>query len=71
MLDLKLLRENPDAVRQALKNRGSTFDLEPLLRWDANRRSMLKEIEEQRHLLKQRSDEFGRQKAQGAAAPPA
>ena len=71
MLDLKLLRDNPEAVRQGLQRRNATFDLEPLLTWETRRRSMLKEVDEKRHQLRRRSEAFGRQKAQGATAPPA
>ena len=71
MIDPKLLREQPDVIRAALKQRGVSLDLEQLLKLDERRRAMLTEIESTRHQLKQRSDEFARAKAAGASKPPA
>ena len=46
MLDLKLLRENPDVVRQALENRRNPLDLDAMLELDASRRKLLHEVEQ-------------------------
>ena len=70
MLDPKLLRENPDLIRDALKHRGSAVDLEPLLKLEASRRALTTDIEHNRHQLKQRSDEFAKAKAGRTTAPP-
>lgn len=45
MLDRKLIREEPDLVRQAIKNRGSDFDVDELIRLDERRRELL-EVEQ-------------------------
>jgi seryl-tRNA synthetase len=45
MLDLKLLREEPERVKQALARRGAAGDVDELLRLDARRRELLPEIE--------------------------
>ncbi|MEA2353810.1 MAG: seryl-tRNA synthetase, partial [Thermoleophilaceae bacterium] len=45
MLDLKLLREDPDRVRAALARRGPTDALDELLELDARRRELLPEVE--------------------------
>ena len=72
MLDLKLLRENPDAVRESLKRRNNRYDLDPLLAKEKQRRQLITEIEQQRSEQKKASDEFGRARAGGkATAPPA
>ncbi|OGW92441.1 MAG: serine--tRNA ligase [Omnitrophica bacterium RIFCSPHIGHO2_02_FULL_63_14] len=72
MHDLKLLREQPDVLREALTRRGIPLSLELLLRMEQQRRELLTAIEQDRHRLKQGSEEFGKQKAAGkAAAPPA
>jgi len=71
MLDLKLLRDNPNAIREGLKRRGSSIDLEPLLELEQQRRALLMSLEERRHQLKKGSEAFGRAKAGGAATPPA
>ena len=71
MVDPKLLRENPDLIRDALKKRGSAFDLDGLLKLEKERRELLVKLERDRHELKAGSQAFGRQKAGTAAAPPA
>lgn len=72
MIDLKLLRDSPDVVRDALKQRGNAFDLDGLLTLEKQRRELLAAIETGRHELKKGSEAFGRQKGGTAtAAPPA
>ncbi len=72
MLDMKLIRENPDVVRDALKKRGTSFNLDELLDWENKRRKLLIRLENDRHLLKERSEAFGRQQssAKTRLAPP-
>ena len=41
MLDRKLIREAPDLVREAIRNRGSDFDVDELIRLDERRRELL------------------------------
>ncbi len=54
MLDLKFIRENPEAVKKALENRnepctmtmhGKKIDLDEFLSWDKERRKVLTELE--------------------------
>lgn len=45
MLDLKLIKEQPEFVRNALLKRMDAVDLTPLLEWDAQRRSVIQETE--------------------------
>ena len=45
MLDLKLIKEQPEFVRNALLKRMEAVDLTPLLEWDAQRRSVIQETE--------------------------
>jgi len=72
MLDLRLLRDNPEAIRDALKKRDTRIPFDELLALAQRRRGLLAAVEAQRHQLKQASEAFGRQKAQGkTAAPPA
>ncbi len=68
MLDLKLVREESDRLRQALKNRGVSFTLDDLLRKDAQRREKLVALEELRHRKRVASDEVGRFKREGKNA---
>ena len=45
MLDLNLIRNNPEYVREALKKREYDVDFTELLAWDARRREILVENE--------------------------
>jgi len=45
MLDLRFIRENAEAVRQALQNRNLQIDLDALLSADGRRRQVLGEVE--------------------------
>ncbi len=46
MLDPKLIRDNPDEVAKALSAKGFKLDLKVFLALDAERRSLLKEVED-------------------------
>jgi seryl-tRNA synthetase len=56
VLDIKLIRENPDAVRDRLRQRGEGYDLAPILDLEQQRR----ELEVQRTELQTRSNEIGK-----------
>lgn len=45
MLDMRLIREQPDVVREGLRRRGSHAPLEEILALDAERRSLLVQVE--------------------------
>ncbi|HEX4990583.1 MAG TPA: serine--tRNA ligase [Candidatus Binatia bacterium] len=45
MLDIRLIREKPEEVRQALLKRMDQVDFQELLGWDRERRSMIAEID--------------------------
>ena len=65
MLDIKLIRENPDIVKKALKDRNSSYDLEKVFNADTQRRELLKEVEElkrQRNVASEQIGELARQK---------
>jgi len=49
MLDLKFIRENPDLVKEAVKNKGEKVDVDELLRSDRKRRELISETEELKH----------------------
>src|ERR1051325_511608 len=46
MLDIKFIRENPDKVREAAKNKKVDVDVDALLKLDGERRTLNAEIEE-------------------------
>ena len=45
MLDIKFIRENPDIVKTAIKNRNIKFDIQEVLDLDSERRKILVEVE--------------------------
>lgn len=71
MLDLKVLREHPELVREALRRRGQALALDGLLTLEGERRALLTAIEQDRHLLKKDSEAFGKEKGDKPLAPPA
>ncbi|GAB7024500.1 serine--tRNA ligase [Salidesulfovibrio brasiliensis] len=46
MLDLKLMQKNPELVRESLKRRGSTLDVQEFLTMDEKRKALIAEVEE-------------------------
>ncbi|ERT07569.1 serine--tRNA ligase [Lyngbya aestuarii BL J] len=67
MLDIKQIRENPQAIQDRLKLRGD-YDLQPILDLDEQRR----QLEQQRIQLETRSNEIGKQvgeKIKGGSDP--
>lgn len=67
MLDIKQIRENPQAVQERLQRRGD-YDLKPLLELDRQQR----EIEQTRSQLQARSNEIGKlvgQKIKSGSSP--
>ena len=70
MFDLKLLRDSPDLIRDALKRRGTTYNLDGLLKLERSRRELITTIERDRQALKQGSGAFAKQKAKTSTLPP-
>lgn len=56
MLDLKLIRENPDLVQEKLNRRGPGYDIQPIVELDRQQ----KELEKTRSQLQARSNEIGK-----------
>ena len=71
MLDLKLIREDPDGVRAALVRRGAGERVDELLEVDRRRREILPELEGLRGERKRVSAEVGEAKKAGREAPEA
>lgn len=65
MIDLKLLRADPDKIRTAIKNRGGRYlpDLEELISTDTKYRKILTETENLRTLKNELAKEIGNLKA--------
>jgi len=66
MLDIKLIRENPELVRQALEKRGDSFALDSILQTDGRYRSLLRQTEE----LRAKHNETSKQLGQSQEKPP-
>ena len=59
MLNFTLIREQPDRVREALRNRNLDLDLTPLLTLDEKRRATIREVEALKSERNSRSKEIG------------
>jgi seryl-tRNA synthetase len=66
MLDIKLIRENPELVRQALEKRGDSFALDGILEIDGRYRSLLRQTEE----LRAKHNEASKQLSKSKEKPP-
>ena len=68
MLDLNLIRSNPEYVKEALKKREYDVDFSELLEWDARRRALLVENESLKAERNRMSKEIPALKKQGKDA---
>jgi seryl-tRNA synthetase len=68
MLDLKLIRSDPERVKAALARRGAAEQVDELLALDARRRQLLPEIEGGQAERKALSKQIGEAKQQGGEA---
>ena len=66
MLDIKLIRENPEFVRQGLEKRGDSFVLDSILDVDGRYRSLLRQTEE----LRAKHNEASKQLSTSKERPP-
>jgi len=60
MIDIKIIRENPDIVRKALENRNSKFDLDEIISLDEKYRKILRENEDLKSKRNKASEEIGK-----------
>ncbi|WP_373531406.1 serine--tRNA ligase [Vampirovibrio sp.] len=65
MLDIKLIRENPEAVNQALKRRKPDLSIDAILLLDARRRELLQEEESLRSQRNQITQQIALAKKEG------
>lgn len=71
MLDLKLIRSDPERVKAALARRGAADAIDELLALDERRRELLPEIEAARSRRRQASEQIGAAKKSGEDASAA
>lgn len=60
MIDLKILREHPEVLRVAVKNRRLDIDIDEILKLDTLRRKLQKEADERRFLKNQASEKIAK-----------
>ena len=70
MLDIKLIRQNPDFVKEALRKRNSSVDLDEVLALDEKRRSILAVSEQLKKRQNDASKEIPRFKKEGRDVAP-
>lgn len=70
MLDIKLLRNDPDKIREALKNRNSDLDIAPAIDLDAKRRSLLVKVEQMKATQNEISKKIPSMKKAGEDTTP-
>ena len=68
MLDMKMIRENPESVRKMLKDRDVQFDLDSLLELDKKRRDMIISTDELRNKKNEMSIKISEAKKTGNEA---
>ena len=65
MLNPKLLRDDPDLIRKALKRRGDTADIERLIELDEKRRQLITRIQDLKKQRNEISEQVGHLKKKG------
>ncbi len=65
MLDIRVIREKPDWVKERLKLRGEEYPIDKILELDKKRRELIQKVEQLRHIRKEKSENIGRLKKQG------
>jgi seryl-tRNA synthetase len=70
MLDSKLIRQDPDAVRRALARRGYRFDVDKFLEVEGRRKALQIETEQLQNERNTKSKSIGKAKASGADIAP-
>jgi seryl-tRNA synthetase len=65
MLDIRFIRENPQIVKEAVKNRGYDIDIDGFLKMDIDYREKLQEVEKLKHDRNVATDEINKLKKEG------
>jgi len=68
MFDLQRIRENPEAIREAVAHKGVDIDLGGILELDDQRRRIIAEVEELKHRRNVISREVAQRKKAGESA---
>jgi seryl-tRNA synthetase len=70
MLDIKFIRENPDKIKEALKNRNVDLDIDMLLQIDKEQRSLIVEADGLKNMRNKESEEIAILKKEGKDCAP-
>ena len=70
MLDINLIRNNPQKVQEALAKKGCVVDFGELLSWDAERRAKINEVEQKKARRNSVSAQIPRIKKEGGDVAP-
>ncbi|RJP60939.1 MAG: serine--tRNA ligase, partial [Candidatus Auribacter fodinae] len=65
MLDIKFIRENPDLVKQGIRNKNMDVDIDLLLKYDEEKRELLGEVERLKQVRNESSKQIGLLKRDG------
>lgn len=65
MLDIKILRQDPDKIREALKKRNNDLDITPAIELDQKRREILTEVEQKKAKQNEISKQIPQMKKNG------
>jgi len=68
MLDIKLIRESPEKVKESIKNRNMKLDIDKLLLLDKERRNLLTEVDKLKNIRNIESEDIARLKKEGRDA---
>jgi seryl-tRNA synthetase len=71
MLDIKIIKENPDFVKNAMKKRGIELDFKNLFELDQQRKDLIEQTETLRLKRNQETEKVGALKRQGIEPPQA
>ena len=65
MLDIKIIREKPEWVKERLKTRGEDYPIDEILELDKKRRELIQRVESLRHIRREESERIGKLKKEG------
>src|SRR3989344_6191758 len=68
MLDIKFVRDNPDTIKKALRDRSAEFDLDYFLDLDERRRAKIQEVDDLRGRQNKFADAIAKSPADARAA---
>ncbi len=62
MLDIRIIREKPEWVKERLKTRGKNYPIDEILFLDKKRRELIQKVENLRHIRREKSEKIGKLK---------